>query len=99
IEATLEGDGGVYARAKPGIVVYDLTTSFPEDTKRVAARAAEAGIAWLDAAMSGGATGADAGTLTLMIGGDETAFERTRAALEPIARSEGHTSELPSLMR
>ena len=34
--------------------------------------------------MSGGATGADAGTLTLMIGGDKAAFERTRALLDPI---------------
>jgi 3-hydroxyisobutyrate dehydrogenase len=56
----------------------------------------------MDAGMSGGATGADAGTLTLMIGGDKDAFERTRALLEPIAKQifhlgasgAGHTMKL-----
>jgi 3-hydroxyisobutyrate dehydrogenase len=85
IEASFEGPEGVLAQAAPGTVVYDLTTSFPEDTKRIAARAAEAGIAYLDAAMSGGATGADAGTLTLMIGGDKATFEATRSRLDAIA--------------
>ncbi|MEI7673219.1 MAG: NAD-binding protein, partial [Deltaproteobacteria bacterium] len=41
--------------------------------------------AYLDAGMSGGAAGADAGTLSLMIGGDKAAFERTRALLDKIA--------------
>jgi 3-hydroxyisobutyrate dehydrogenase len=85
IEASFEGPDGVLAQAAPGTVVYDLTTSFPEDTKKLAARASEAGIAYLDAAMSGGATGADAGTLTLMIGGDEAVFEACRARLGAIA--------------
>lgn len=85
IEQTLEGADGVYARARPGTVIYDLTTSFPDDTRRVAARAAESGIDYLDAAMSGGATGADKGTLTLMIGGGKAAFERTRDLLEPVS--------------
>lgn len=85
IEASFEGPDGVLACAAEGTVVYDLTTSFPDDTKRIAARAAEAGIAYLDAAMSGGATGADAGTLTLMIGGDEAVFAASRPKLEAIA--------------
>lgn len=85
IEASFEGPDGVLAQAAPGTIVYDLTTSFPEDTKRLAARATDAGIQYLDAAMSGGATGADAGTLTLMIGGDEATFEACRARLEAIA--------------
>jgi 3-hydroxyisobutyrate dehydrogenase len=85
IEASFEGPDGVLAQAAPGTIVFDLTTSFPDDTKRLAARAAEAGLQYLDAAMSGGATGADAGTLTLMIGGDEATFEACRARLEAIA--------------
>ena len=70
VESSLEGPDGVFAMTGEGTIIFDLTTSFPEDTKRVAAQATEHGIAYLDAAMSGGATGADAGTLTLMIGGD-----------------------------
>jgi len=85
IAACLDGKDGVLARATKGLVVYDFTTSDPVATKALATRAAEHGIAYLDAGMSGGATGADAGTLTLMIGGDKNAFERTRALLDPIA--------------
>ncbi len=85
IEACLDGEGGVLARAATGLVVYDLTTSYPSATERLAGRAAARGIAYLDAAMSGGATGAAAGTLTLMIGGEVVAFERTRDRLSVIA--------------
>jgi 3-hydroxyisobutyrate dehydrogenase len=82
---SFEGQDGVLARARDGLVVYDFTTSDPEATKPLAVRAAANGIAYLDSGMSGGAAGADAGTLTLMIGGDRAAFERTRPLLEPIA--------------
>ncbi len=85
IETCFDGDGGVLGRAVPGLVIYDLTTSYPADTRRLAQRAAEHGISYLDAAMSGGATGAAAGTLTLMIGGDRAEFERTRERLTVIA--------------
>ncbi len=101
---SFEGQDGVLAKARDGLVVYDFTTSDPEATKPLAARAAGSGIAYLDAGMSGGATGADAGTLTLMIGGDRAAFDGTRALLDPIADPEkifylgpsgaGHTMKL-----
>jgi len=85
IESSFEGPDGVLAKTGEGTIIFDLTTSFPEDTKRIAARAAEHGITYLDAAMSGGATGADAGALTLMVGGDKTAFEACRSKLDAIA--------------
>ena len=102
IEASFEGDAGVLAQAAPETIIFDLTTSYPDDTKRITARAAKLGIAYLDAAMSGGATGADAGTLTLMIGGDESVFEACRQRLEVIADNlfylgsigSGHTMKL-----
>ena len=84
IEQTLDGNDGVLAKTAPGTVIFDLTTSFPDDTRRVAARA-DAGVTYLDAAMSGGATCADAGTLTLMIGGDKSAFEGSKKLLDAIA--------------
>lgn len=98
----VDGRDGVLERARDGLVVYDFTTSDPVQTKALAARAADRGIAYLDAGMSGGATGADAGTLTLMIGGDKAAFERTRELLEVIAdrifhlgpSGAGHTMKL-----
>lgn len=105
VPATPEIEDGldtVIESAAPDCVIYDLTTSFPDDTRRLAARAAERGVPYLDAAMSGGASGAEAGTLTLMIGGDEEAFARTRPRLEIIAddifhlggSGAGHTMKL-----
>lgn len=102
IALCLEGKDGVLARAADGLVVYDFTTSDPVATRELAARAAARGVAYLDAGMSGGAAGADAGTLTLMIGGDQAAFERTRPLLDPIAdrlfylggSGAGHTMKL-----
>ena len=62
-------------------------------TRKIARRAKAKGVAYLDAGMSGGATGAAAGTLTLMIGGDEKAFRRTKRFLKPIADDLFHLGE------
>jgi 3-hydroxyisobutyrate dehydrogenase len=102
IEPMLRGRDGILANARAGLVLYDLTTSDPARTRRLAQKAAGAGAAYLDAGMSGGASGAEAGTLTLMIGGDARAFRRTRTYLRPFARNlfylggsgAGHTLKL-----
>ena len=87
IEKTLLGDEGVLANALPEPAIFDLTTSFPEDTKRIAELASEKGVYYMDAAMSGGATGADSGELTLMIGGDEDVFDKHGDLLGSIAKN------------
>lgn len=102
IEDLLKGRNGILAHARKGLVLYDLTTSDPVYTRRLARRAAARGIAYLDAGMSGGAAGAAAGTLALMVGGDETAFRRTRSLLSAFAdkvfylgkSGSGHTMKL-----
>jgi 3-hydroxyisobutyrate dehydrogenase len=85
IESCLAGPEGLLATRREGQVLIDLTTSYPADTARLANLAAEAGRAYVDCGMTGGAAGADAGTLTLMAGGDEDAVGRVRPALETIA--------------
>ncbi len=98
----LRGRDSIRANARRGLVLYDLTTSHPVHTKRLARQAARRGVAYLDAGMSGGATGAEAGTLTLMIGGDAGAYRRTRKHLEPFTEQlfylggsgAGHTLKL-----
>lgn len=102
IAPMLRGRHGILANAREGLVLYDLTTSHPAHTRRLARAAAARGIAYLDAGMSGGAAGAEAGTLTLMIGGDAGAFRRTRRYLAPFtgdlfylgASGAGHTLKL-----
>ena len=74
------------ANAGPDLILWDFTTSDPVYTKRLAARAAEAGTPYMDAGMTGGgAKGADEGTMTLMIGGDARVLERSRPILEACA--------------
>lgn len=99
IEACLEG---ILAVDRPGQILIDLTTSAPAETVRLAGHAAAAGRAYLDAGMSGGATGADTGRLTLMFGGDPTSLALVRPLLDAIATrifhvgpaGAGHTMKL-----
>jgi 3-hydroxyisobutyrate dehydrogenase len=85
IEACLDGPGGLLAAERPGQILVDLTTSHPADTRRVAQRALDAGRAYVDCGMTGGAKGAAAGTLTLMAGGEARALERLEPILGAIA--------------
>jgi len=73
-----------------GQLVVDLTTSEPGLSRRLADELADRGLAYVDAAMTGGAAGADAGTLTLMVGGQDTHVEACRPVLEAIAATIFH---------
>lgn len=78
VEAVVFGPDGV-ASAKCDAVLVDFSTIPPETTREFAARLkALNGMDWVDAPVSGGATGAAAGTLAIMAGGDVAAVERTR---------------------
>lgn len=85
IAASLEGPDGLLSVSREGQILIDLTTSYPEDTRRLAKTAAQAGRAYIDCGMTGGAAGADAGTLTLMAGGEAEAIARARPAFDAIA--------------
>ena len=87
IDAMLKGRNSMLTNPKRGLVLYDFTTSDPIYTKKLAQRAARKGVTYMDAGMTGGgAQGADKGTMTLMIGGDEKVYKRTAAMLAPVAK-------------
>lgn len=73
-----------------GQLIVDLTTSAPEASRGLASRIAGQGASYLDAAMTGGAAGADAGTLTLMVGGDAGDVARAAPVFDVIARKVFH---------
>lgn len=76
----------ILAHAGPDLILWDFTTSDPVYTKKLAKRAADAGVPYMDAGMTGGgAKGADEGTMTLMIGGDAEILERTKPVLNACA--------------
>ncbi len=81
----LDGAEGILAVDNPGQTLLDLTTSDPHQTARNVERARARGRAYLDAGMSGGATGADAGQLALMVGGDTATFDRCAPLFAAIA--------------
>lgn len=82
VEAVLFGGDGLASSLRPGAIVVDCGTTHAEVTRRCAARLAEGGIAFLDAPVTGMESRAAAGTLTIMVGGDQSAFETMRPLLE-----------------
>ncbi|MDR3656722.1 MAG: 3-hydroxyisobutyrate dehydrogenase [Mycobacterium sp.] len=71
--------------ARPGTLFIDSSTISVNDAREVHALAESHGVSQLDAPVSGGVKGAVAGTLAFMVGGDESALERARSVLEPMA--------------
>ena len=67
---------------RPGAIVVDTSTSEPDTTKRLAAKALNSGYSFLDGPVSGGPLGARSGTMTMVVGGDATAFAKVRPLLE-----------------
>ncbi len=90
ISACLKGKEGVLRNAKRGLVIYDLTTSDPTETKKLARRAEKTGVAYLDAGMSGGPGGISKGKLTLMIGGAAKVLRRTKKYFSPFVEKHFH---------
>lgn len=75
VEQVYFGDGGILDNARPGATLIDMTTTSPRLAERIYKAAREKGLQALDAPVSGGDSGAQQGTLAIMVGGDEAAFE------------------------
>lgn len=85
VEEVYFGEEGVFEGLAEGKIVVDMTTSTPALAEEIAGKAAEVGVVALDAPVSGGDLGAREGTLTVMVGGDEDAFEKVRPLFETFA--------------
>ncbi|PSR37319.1 MAG: hypothetical protein C7B44_04400 [Sulfobacillus thermosulfidooxidans] len=86
LRAVVEGEGGLLHEIKPGTVVVDHSTVSPALTKDLAKKVQSRGAAWLDAPVTGGDVGAQNGTLTIMVGGEEGDFTRVRPFLEQMGQ-------------
>ncbi|MCL2852351.1 MAG: NAD(P)-dependent oxidoreductase [Defluviitaleaceae bacterium] len=76
VEAVLFGENGVAEGLSPGKIVVDMSTISADATRGFAKRVAEKGATMLDAPVSGGDIGAINAKLTIMVGGDESAFNK-----------------------
>jgi len=79
------GEAGAFATIKAGSVFIDNTTTSAQIARELSALAAEKQFSFLDAPVSGGQAGAENAALTVMVGGDETAFERAEPVIDAYA--------------
>jgi 3-hydroxyisobutyrate dehydrogenase len=84
------GEEGVLSHARKGALLIDCSTIDVETTRAVAAAAADAGFDMLDAPVSGGVSGAEAATLTFMVGGAAEVFARAQPILAAMGRTVAH---------
>jgi 3-hydroxyisobutyrate dehydrogenase len=90
VEALLDGSNGLLAGLRRGAMLLDCTSGDPASSRRIAQRLAEKDIAFADAPVGGGTNGAEAGTLTVMVGADASTFQRARPLLEAFGQRIEH---------
>ncbi len=87
VDEVLFGENGVASGLSKGKLVIDMSSISPIATKKFAQRINELGCDYLDAPVSGGEVGAKAASLTIMVGGEEKAFERARPLFEKMGKN------------
>ncbi len=90
VEAVYLGEDGLIAKAGAGTLFIDSSTIDVATARKVAGEAEAAGMAMVDAPVSGGVGGATAGTLTFMVGGPDQAFESAEPILEVMGKTIVH---------
>ena len=86
VESLLDGEDGLVAGLSSTALFIDCTSGDPATSRRIAARLAQKGTAFIDAPVSGGVSGAQQGTLTVMCGADEATFDRARPVIEAFGK-------------
>lgn len=93
VEAVFLGERGVLAGARAGMLCVDMSTIAPATARKVHDRLQEHDIQFLDAPVSGGDIGAQQGTLSVMVGGEEAAFQRALPILQVMGKNIVHIGE------
>jgi 3-hydroxyisobutyrate dehydrogenase-like beta-hydroxyacid dehydrogenase len=94
VASVLLGEGGVIQAAREGLLCVDMSTIAPSDTRRIAAALGEQGVRMLDAPVTGSSPRAEAGTLTIMAGGEASDFARVEPLLQSMGKVIVHVGEL-----
>jgi 2-hydroxy-3-oxopropionate reductase len=97
VEAVIAGPGGVLEGLRPGALVIDMSSISPIATRALAAQVSAKGATMLDAPVSGGEIGAKNASLSIMVGGDATAFDRAKPVLARMGSAERivHVGDAP----
>ena len=91
LRAVYLGNKGVVAHARAGALLIDCSTTDVDSARAVAKAAAERGLSFLDAPVSGGVAGAEAGSLTFMAGGEDKAVAAAQPILMAMGKNVVHT--------
>ena len=94
VRDVLFGEGRVAEVLRPGQIIADMTTGDPGETREMAARLAEKGVHMIDAPVSGGPHGANAGTIAIMIGAPADLFAKVKPIFETISPNIFHTGNV-----
>ena len=94
VTEVLLGEDGVVAGATEGLLCIDMSTIAPGDTRRIGEQLAERGIAFVDAPVTGSTPKATDGTLTIMAGGSDEDFARSRPVFEAMGEIILHVGPL-----
>jgi 3-hydroxyisobutyrate dehydrogenase len=81
VASLLDGPDGLLATLERGATLIDCTSGDPATSRTIARRLSDAGVDFIDAPVSGGVSGAERGTLTVMVGGDAAVLDRVRPVL------------------
>jgi 3-hydroxyisobutyrate dehydrogenase len=86
VEDVVAGEGGLLSALRPDSVIVDHSTVSPYTTRKLQELAGRQGVHYFDAPISGGPMGAEAGTLAIMVGGDERQFPRIQPVLQAMGK-------------
>ena len=93
VEAVHLGPEGTIAGGRAGLVAIDMSTIPPGTARKVAVALKAKGIDFLDAPVSGGVVGAEAGTLSIMVGGEKAAFDKALPVFQAMGKNIVHIGE------
>jgi 3-hydroxyisobutyrate dehydrogenase len=94
VEAVALGPDGLLGKMRRGTAYFDLSTNSPTVVRRLHARFAEAGVAMLDAPVSGGPKGAKTGRLAIWVGGERAVFDAHKPLLDAIGDQARHVGPI-----
>ncbi|OUR67078.1 2-hydroxy-3-oxopropionate reductase [Bermanella sp. 47_1433_sub80_T6] len=86
-DSVMQISDNLFPHLLPGQTIIDFSSISPDATRQLSEKAAQKAVNWLDSPVSGGVAGAQAGTLAIMIGGDEAQVDKVRPLLAPLASS------------
>lgn len=94
VEEVVFGPNGLKNSLSSGVLIADMTTGDPMATKDMSARLAEEGIDLIDAPVSGGVAGAEAGTIAIMVGAPADLFAKVKPSFETISPNVFHAGDI-----